>query len=153
MNHNRQITLQGRLSAMFRVLPVVVASSMAFSLVFFSPVLDLKDSISASAQSRGDGGRGGGGGGSSSGGGSNSSGGGSGSSGGSGGSSSQGSSGSNSSGGSAVPGTSASQKPASGNLLKGIFKRQEPTFNGNSEPSGGMLSKREEREAIDNGWQ
>ncbi|WP_297844456.1 hypothetical protein [uncultured Roseibium sp.] len=224
MKRARQITLQDRLSAMFRILPGVAAAAMMFSLVYFSPLFDMKDSIAAAADSHGDRGsrsdRGGrsergdrdgdsgskssggdsgssGGdssGGSSSGGGdtggsrsgggdstgnsssgksttSNSSAGNKsagrssesrGNSGRSGGSSSPSSSrsssggsssGSSSSGGSSerTSFSSATQKSGSGGFLDRIFGGRQ--FNGDSEPSGGSLSAREEREAISNGWQ
>ncbi len=220
MKRARQITLQDRLSAMFRILPGVAAAAMMFSLVYFSPLFDMKDSIAAAADSHGDrgsrserGDRGGrsergdrdgdsgskssGGdssGGSSSGGGdtggsrsgggdstgnsssgksttSNSSAGNKsagrssesrGNSGRSGGSSSPSSSrsssggsssGSSSSGGSSerTSFSSATQKSGSGGFLDRIFGGRQ--FNGDSEPSGGSLSAREEREAISNGWQ
>ncbi len=60
MKPTRQITLQDRLSVMISVLPGAVAAVMVFSLVLFSPLIDMKDSISAAAQSHGE--RGGGGG-------------------------------------------------------------------------------------------
>lgn len=220
MKRARQITLQDRLSAMFRILPGVAAAAMMFSLVYFSPLFDMKDSIAAAADSHGDrgsrserGDRGGrsergdrdgdsgskssGGdssGGSSSGGGdtggsrsgggdstgnsssgksttSNSSAGNKsagrssesrGNSGRSGGSSSpsssRSSSGGSSSGSSSSGGSSertsfstATQKSGSGGFLDRIFGGRQ--FNGDSEPSGGSLSAREEREAISNGWQ
>ncbi len=225
MKRARQITLQDRLSAMFRILPGVAAAAMMFSLVYFSPLFDMKDSIAAAADSHGDrgsrsergdrGGRsergdrdrdsgskssGGDSGSKSSGGDSSSSGGDTGgsrsgggdstgnsssgksstgnssagnksagrssesrgNSGRSGGSSSPSSSrsssggsssGSSSSGGSSerTSFSSATQKSGSGGFLDRIFGGRQ--FNGDSEPSGGSLSAREEREAISNGWQ
>ncbi len=229
MKRARQITLQDRLSAMFRILPGVAAAAMMFSLVYFSPLFDMKDSIAAAADSHGDrgsrsergdrggrserGDRGGDSGSKSSGGdsgskssggdstGGSSSGGGDtggsrsgggdstgnsssgksstsnssagnksagrssesrGNSGRSGGSSSpsssRSSSGGSSSGGSSSGGSSertsfssATQKSGSGGFLDRIFGGRQ--FNGDSEPSGGSLSAREEREAISNGWQ
>ncbi len=147
---------------MFRILPSVAASALVFSLVFFSPLFDLKDTIAAAAQS-GDGGSGSGGGGGGKGGGGGSGGG----SGGSGGGSSGG--GSASGGGEDFadetrkkaekqaqpnsPGNSnksASEKSRSDDLLDRIIGRRQ--FQGDSEPSGGPLSRNQEREAIQNGW-
>ena len=54
MKHACQISLHDRLSAMFRGLSGVMAASMVFSLVFFSPLIDTKDTIAAAAQSRSD---------------------------------------------------------------------------------------------------
>ncbi|WP_051644808.1 hypothetical protein [Labrenzia sp. DG1229] len=158
MKHACQNSLQDRLSAMFRILPGVAASAMVFSLVFFSPLFDWKDSIAAAAQS----GEGGGGGGKSSGGGSNGGGGGGGDTGGRGGG--DGSSGGNSGGESdssnrqkKAPSNSngnsnesASEKSRSDGLMERIFGG--PAFGGDSEPSGGALSRSEEREAIQSGW-
>ena len=42
MKRTRQNSLQDRLSAMFRILPGVAASALVFSLVFFSPLFDMK---------------------------------------------------------------------------------------------------------------
>lgn len=214
MKRARQITLQDRLSAMFRMLPGVAAAAMVFSLVYFSPLFDMKDSIAAAADSHGErskdrggdsgDGKSGDSGSKSSGGdssGSSSSGGGDaggsrtgggdsgggsstgnsssgksskgnssagnksagrsseskGRSGRSGGSSSpsssRSSSGGSSSGGSSerTSFSSATQKSGSGGFLDRIFGERQ--FNGDSEPSGGSLSAREEREAISNGWQ
>lgn len=52
MNRTRQNTLQDRLSAMTRVLSGVAAAALVFSIVFFSPLIDMKDTTSAAAQSR-----------------------------------------------------------------------------------------------------
>ena len=158
MKHTRQNSLQDRLSAMFRILPGVAATAMVFSLVFFSPLFDGKDTIAAAAQS----GEGGGGGGKSSGDG-GSGGGGGGDTGGRGGG--DGSSGGGSSGGgesntakrqknapSNSPGNSnesASEKSRSDGLIDRILGGP---FRGDSEPSGGALSRSEEREAIESGW-
>ncbi|MES0812544.1 hypothetical protein ABLO27_23835 [Roseibium sp. SCPC15] len=189
MKHTRQISLHDRLSAMFRGLTRVAVAAMVFSLVFVSPLIDMKDTIAAAAQSASDR--------------SerrseraerkaerraernerrserraeraerrserqsqkaerrsesrsksekNSS-------------SSKASSSSNvstnnkpeadipsNSGPTSNSGAPAPEKPASGNLINRILG--EPRFSGDSEPSGGALSKREEREAIQNGWQ
>lgn len=163
MKRTRQNSLQDRLSAMFRILPSVAASALVFSLVFFSPLFDQKDTIAAVAQS-GDGGGSSGGGGKGGGGSSGGGGGGGGSNngggGGSGGSSgggedfadesrkkSQRQAQSNSSGNS---NESASEKSRSNDLLDRIIGRRQ--FQGDSEPSGGPLSRNQEREAIQNGW-
>ncbi|WP_306142289.1 hypothetical protein [Roseibium sp. MMSF_3412] len=159
MKRTRQNSLQDRLSAMFRILPSVAASALVFSLVFFSPLFDQKDTIAAVAQS-GDGGGSGGGGGKGGGG--------------SGGGGSGGGGGSNGSGGSSGGGEdfadesrkkaqkqaqpnssgnsnkSASEKSRSNDLLDRIIGRRQ--FDGDSEPSGGPLSRNQEREAIQNGW-
>ncbi|MEP3431633.1 MAG: hypothetical protein ABJN98_23320 [Roseibium sp.] len=58
MNQTRQTSLQDRLSAMIRSLTVAAAAALAFSCVFFSPLIDQKESIAAAAQSKSD--RGGG---------------------------------------------------------------------------------------------
>lgn len=150
---------------MFRILPSVAASALVFSLVFFSPLFDLKDTIAAAAQS-GDGGSGSGGGGGKGGGGGTGGGGTGG--GGSGGGGSNGG-GSTSGGGEDFadetrkkaqkqaqpnsPGNSnksASEKSRSDDLLDRIIGRRQ--FQGDSEPSGGPLSRNQEREAIQNGW-
>lgn len=164
MKRTRQNSLQDRLSAMFRILPSVAASALVFSLVFFSPLFDLKDTIAAAAQS-GDGGGSSGGGGK---GGGGSSGGGGGSSGGGGGSSGGGSGGASGGGEDFAdesrkksqkqaqpnsPGNSnksASEKSRSDDLLDRIIGRRQ--FDGDSEPSGGPLSRNQEREAIESGW-
>lgn len=164
MKHARQNSLQDRLSAMFRVLPSVAASALVFSFVFFSPLFDMKDTIAAAAQS-GDGGGSSSGGGKGGGGSGGNSGGGSGDGQGGGSSSNGGSAGggddfadqkrkdaqrqgqSNSGGNS---NQSASEKSRSDGLLDRIFGG--PQFRGDSEPSGGALSRSEEREAIQNGW-
>lgn len=162
MKRTRQNSLQDRLSAMFRILPSVAASALVFSLVYFSPLIDLKDSNAAAAQS-GDGGGGGSSGGGKGGGGD---GGGGGRSGGDGGGRSGGDGGGRSSDGregwnseqekraAASPsqnsGQSASEKSNSGGLLNGVVKGSQ--FSGDSEPSGGILSRNQEREAIANGW-
>jgi hypothetical protein len=54
MRHARQITLHDRLSVMFRGLPGVAAAALVFSLVYFSPLIDMKDTIAAAADHRGD---------------------------------------------------------------------------------------------------
>ncbi|CTQ57048.1 hypothetical protein LP7551_05612 [Roseibium album] len=54
MKHARQITLHDRLSVMFRGLPGVAAAALVFSLVYFSPLIDMKDTIAAAADHRGD---------------------------------------------------------------------------------------------------
>jgi hypothetical protein len=197
MTDARQNTLQVRLFAMTRILPGTAAAALAFSLVFFSPLIDMKDTIGAAAQSndrgndngnrggngrgnqgnsesRGNNGNGNGNSGNSNGGGnsgsegkgnsnsgsnsgSSNSGGNSGSSG-SGGNAS-GSASSSSSGSSAASDApksrsstgSATEKSSSGSFLNMIFGGRR--FSGDSEPSGGALSEREEREAIRNGWQ
>lgn len=155
MNQTRQKTLPDRLSAMFRVLPGIAASVLVFSVAFFNPLFDVKDTNAAFAKSGDDKGsrsdksdRGGdrddkGGGGNS---GSSKS---SGSGGGSDRSDDRGGNSSNS--GNSDSRISASQKPGSGGLLNRVFRDER--FNGNSEQSGGSLSEREEREAIQNGWQ
>ncbi|MEP4770130.1 MAG: hypothetical protein ABJY83_19675 [Roseibium sp.] len=58
MNQTRQTSLQDRLSAMIRSLTVGAAAALAFYCVFFSPLIDQKESIAAAAQSKSD--RGGG---------------------------------------------------------------------------------------------
>ncbi|QFT29254.1 hypothetical protein FIV00_02035 [Labrenzia sp. THAF82] len=152
MNQTRQKTLTDRLSAMFRMLPGIVASVLVFSIAFFNPLIDVKDTDSAFAQSRDDrGGRGDrgsdrddrGSGGNS---GSSKSGGGGGGS-----DRSNDRGGNSGNSGNSASRDSASQKPGSGGLLNRVFRDER--FNGNSEQSGGSLSEREEREAIQNGWQ
>lgn len=179
MKRARQNTLQVRPRAMIRALPGAAVAVLAFSLVFFSPLLDVKDTIAANAQGNGNNGNGnngnngngnqGGGGnqgqsGSAGGGGGNSSGNssssgnsgnasnnGSSQGGGNAGSSAGGQGGNNGSRGRpAASGGPASQTPASGNFLKRIFGGSP--FTGDSEPSGNPLTQREEREAIRNGW-
>jgi hypothetical protein len=54
MKHTRQITLHDRLSVMFRSLPGVAATALVFSLVYFSPLIDMKSTIAAAADHRGD---------------------------------------------------------------------------------------------------
>jgi hypothetical protein len=54
MKHARQITLHDRLSVMFRGLPGIAAAALVFSLVYFSPLIDMKDTIAAAADHRGD---------------------------------------------------------------------------------------------------
>ena len=147
---------------MFRILPGVAASALVFSLVFFSPLFDLKDTIAAVAQSGDGGGSSGGGGGKGGGGGGSSGGGGSdgGGSNGGGGSSGGGEDFADESRKKAQkqaepnsPGNSnksASEKSRSNDLLDRIIGRRQ--FQGDSEPSGGPLSRNQEREAIQNGW-
>ncbi len=149
MNHARRNTLQDRLSAMTRVLPGLAAAALVFSLVFFSPLTDLKDSIAAAAKSRSEqadhdsdrnhdkGNR----------------------------SDDHGNQDKHSRPEAEATGKvensktdhsentlkePASEKPGSASVLRKFFG-QRP-FVGDSAPSGGSLSPQQEREAIQNGW-
>ncbi|WP_428686481.1 hypothetical protein [Roseibium sp.] len=162
MKNTRQSPLQDCLFGMKRVLPTAAAAAMAFSLVFFTPLVDMKDSIAAAAQSSGNNGNGGGKGnsgnhgnggdrGNNGGGNSGNNGGGNNGNGNSNGSGNGRGPGSAASNASTNSGGDTSQTPTAGGILNRLFG--QPGFNVDSEPSGGTLSEREEREAIQNGWQ
>lgn len=160
-----QTPLRGRVSAAPRCVSFAVTAALTVAFLCFNPLIDLTFSGTAQAQS-GDGGS------SSSGGGKGGGGSNGGSSGGSG-SSSNGGSGSGGGGSSGADSSrdrskmtdeqrkaaaksaqkssqSASQKSTSNDLLNRVVGGRR--FNGDSEPSGGSLSRSEEREAIDSGW-